>query len=120
MRPIDLPVCTQNQQLALEKLRERFARLPDSRQAGKVLHRLDEVLMVALCAVLCDADSFTDMEDFAETQLEWLRSFLVLEHGAPSHDVFRNVLMALKPEAALEILQSWCGPLEGQQVAIDG
>lgn len=120
MRPIHLPPCDTNQRILLEELRIRFGQLPDRRQPGKVLHRLDEVLLVALCAMLCDADSFTDMEDFAETQLEWLRGILVLKHGAPSHDVFRNVFMALSPEATLEILRSWCGPLEGQHIAIDG
>jgi len=109
-----------SQQLALESLRARFAIIPDVRQPGKVLHRLDEVLMVALCSVLCDCDAFTDMEDFAQTQLPWLRSFLTLEHGAPSHDIFRNVLLCIQPQALLDILTSWCGELSGQHICIDG
>jgi len=104
----------------LDRLREAFSQLPDTRQAGKVRHRLDEVLMCAFCAVLSDADSFTDMEDFTAAQLPWLRQFLVLEHGAPSHDVFRNVFMMVQPQAMLEILGRWCGALEGMHVAIDG
>ena len=74
----------------------------DTRQQSKVLHRLDEVLVCSFCAILCDADSFTDMEDFAETQRPWLRSFLTLKHGAPSHDVFRNVFMKIDPQAMKE------------------
>ena len=104
----------------LQKLQARFAQLPDVRQPGKVLHRLDEVLMVALCTVLCDGESFLEMEDFAQTQLPWLRTFLQLENGAPSHDVFRNVLLALEPSALLSILTEWCGELTGKHVAIDG
>lgn len=104
----------------LQRLRSRFAQLPDARQPGKVLHRLDEVLVCAFCATLCDADSYIDMEDFAQTQLPWLRSFLSLEHGAPSHDVFRNVFMMLQPQALLDILGQWCGPLQNQHIAIDG
>lgn len=111
---------TEAQQATLQLLKTRFSELPDVRQPGKVLHRLDEVLMVALCAVLCDCDAFTDMEDFAETQLAWLRGFLVLENGPPSHDIFRNVLLALKPQALLDILTGWCGELTGKHVAIDG
>jgi predicted transposase YbfD/YdcC len=111
---------SETQQQTLQSLQARFAQIPDERQAGKVLHRLDEVLMVALCAVLCDCDAFTDMEDFAETQLPWLRSFLALENGPPSHDVFRNVLLALQPQALLDILTGWCGELSGQHIAIDG
>lgn len=76
--------------------------------------------MVALCAVLCGCEAFTQMEDFAQTQLPWLRTFLTLEHGAPSHDVFRNVVLALQPQALLDILTSWCGPLSGKHIAIDG
>lgn len=104
----------------LNRLRSAFANLPDTRQPGKVCHRLDEVLMCAFCAVMCDADCFTDMADFTETQLPWLRQFLTLEHGAPSHDVFRNVLMMVQPQALLDILARWCGSLQGLQVAIDG
>lgn len=108
------------QQQTLQLLQARFSQLPDARQPGKVLHRFDEVLIIALCAVLCDCDAFTDMEDFAQTQLAWLRSFLVLENGPPSHDVFRNVLLALKPQALLDILTGWCGELTGRHIAIDG
>ena len=104
----------------LQRLRQTFGQMPDTRQSGKVLHRLDEVLVCAFCSILCDGDSFTDMEDFAQTQLPWLRGFLSLEHGAPSHDVFRNVFMMLRPEAMLELFGRWCGPLEGRHVAIDG
>ena len=74
--------------------------------------------MCSFCAALCDADSFSDMEDFAETQLPWLRGFLTLEHGAPSHDVFRNVFMMLQPQALLDILGQWCGSLQGLHIAI--
>jgi len=104
----------------LKSLQARFAEIPDTRQQGKVLHRLDETLMVAFCAVLCDCDGFTDMEDFAQTQMAWLRGFLVLKNGAPSHDVFRNVFLALRPQALLDILTGWCGELSGKHVAIDG
>lgn len=106
--------------MALEALRSKFARLNDPRQPGKVLHRLDEVLIIAFCSTLCDGESFIDMEDFAHSQLPWLRSFLTLEHGAPSHDVFRNVLMAVEPHTMLEVLTGWCGPLNGKHIAIDG
>jgi predicted transposase YbfD/YdcC len=104
----------------LQRLRAAFAHLPDSRQRGKVLHRLDEVLLCAFCSILCNGESYTDMEDFAEAQLPWLRGFLTLEHGAPSHDVFRNVFMMLQPQSVLDIFTRWCGSLEGLQVAIDG
>ena len=82
---------------------------------GRVVHRLDEVLMIALCATLSDNDAFTDMEAFAKSQLDWLRTFLPLKAGAPSHDVFRNVFMALRPQSLLDILSDWCGELGGRR-----
>ncbi|MFN0078148.1 MAG: ISAs1 family transposase, partial [Prosthecobacter sp.] len=104
----------------LHRLRSAFSLFDDTRQQSKVLHRLDEVLVCSFCAILCDADSFTDMEDFATTQLPWLRSFLTLKHGAPSHDVFRNVFMKIDPQAMIDILSQWSGPLNGLHIAIDG
>lgn len=101
-------------------LRARFASLPDLRMPGRVLHRLPDVLLIALCAMLSDGDCFTDMESFAQTQIPWLRTFMDLPHGAPSHDVFRNVFMALDPAALMAVMQEWCGPLEGAHVRIDG
>ena len=105
---------------AIEGLRRRFARLPDARMAGRVEHRLDEILLIAFCSILSDNDAYTDMEAFARSQIVWLRTFLPLLNGAPSHDVFRNVFMALQPQALLNILSEWCGELAGRQVVIDG
>ncbi len=109
-----------DQLAALLRLRTLFAAVPDPRQAGKVAYALDEVLMIALCAMLCDYGDFTAMEIFAETQEAWLRTFLPLPHGTPSHDVFRNVLMALQPSCLLEILGTWGTALNGRHIAIDG
>lgn len=114
------PILTPPQIQSLEKLRQRFAQLPDCRVAGRTLHRLDEMLMIALCSMLSDNDGFTDMEVFAQTQLPWLRTFLTLANGAPSHDVFRNLFMALRPATLAAIIREWCGDLSGQHVAIDG
>lgn len=115
-----LKTLTADQLIAVESLRARFAQLPDRRMPGRIIHRIDEVVMIALCSILSDNDAFTDMETFARSQLDWLRIFLPLENGAPSHDVFRNVFIALRPESLLAILGDWCGELKGKQVAIDG
>ncbi|MFT5405312.1 MAG: hypothetical protein ACI9DF_004159, partial [Verrucomicrobiales bacterium] len=87
---------------------------------GRIIHRIDEVVMFALCSILSDNDAFTGMETFAKSQLDWLLTFLPLEKGAPSHDVFRNVFIALRPESLLTILSDRCGGLDGKQIAIDG
>lgn len=102
------------------RLKELFATLPDPRVAGRVLHSLPEVLLVALCAMICDCEDFTDMGHFAQSQLPWLRQFIPLRNGAPSHDVFRNVFLFLRPDDLLEIMELWVGDLAGRQVTIDG
>ncbi len=102
------------------RLKQLLATLPDPRVVGRVLHPLPEVLLIALCAMICDCEDYTDMGHFAQSQLGWLRQFMPLRNGAPSHDVFRNVFMALKPDDMLEIMELWVGDLEGKQVAIDG
>lgn len=104
----------------LERLRDRFARMHDARMKGHVLHRIDEVLMIAFCSILSDNDAFTDMETFGKTQIQRMRTFLPLPHGPPSHDVFRNVFIALRPHALLDILADWCGDLAGRQIKING
>jgi predicted transposase YbfD/YdcC len=121
-RPNSTPAqaLTDDNLAAIERLRSRFARLPDQRMAGRVEHRLDEVLLIAFCSILSDNDAYTDMEAFARSQMVWLRTFLPLINGAPSHDVFRNVFMALQPQALLNILSEWCGELAGEHVVIDG
>ena len=111
---------TPDQLLSLGKLQSLFATLPDARQPGKVAFPLDVVLMMALCAMLSDCGDFTEMEVFAETQQLWLATFLTLPNGTPSHDVFRNVFMALTPEALLGILTAWGAELSGHHLAIDG
>lgn len=102
------------------RLRQLFATLPDPRVVGRVLHPLPEVLLIALCAMLSDCEDFTDMGHFAQSQIVWLRQFTPMRHGPPSHDVFRNVFLALQPDALLEIMELWVGDLDGKQVTIDG
>ena len=122
--PIDIPASPAAQAPAdlqnILRLKELFATLPDPRVIGRVLHPLPEVLLVALCAMICDCEDFTDMGHFAQSQLPWLRQFIPLRNGAPSHDVFRNVFLALRPDTLLEIMELWVGDLAGRQVTIDG
>ncbi|MCW0217743.1 MAG: ISAs1 family transposase, partial [Prosthecobacter sp.] len=86
-------------------------------------HLLGDVLLTALLAMLCQCDTFSAMALFAHTQLEWLRRYVPLVNGAPSHDVFRNVFMRIKPEVLTDIMRQWAstaGAAAGQHVRIDG
>jgi predicted transposase YbfD/YdcC len=82
----------------MERFRKAFRRLPDPR-ADNSRHDLLEVLCIALAAVLCGAESCSDMADFGQSKEGLLRLFLGLEHGIPSHDTFSRVFRLLKPAA---------------------
>jgi predicted transposase YbfD/YdcC len=75
-----------------------FRRVPDPR-ANNARHELLDVLFIALAAVLCGAESCSDMADFGQSKEELLRLVLRLEHGIPSHDTFSRVFRLLEPEA---------------------
>lgn len=80
------------------KFAKIFQRVPDPR-ADNARHELLDVLSIALAAVLCGAESCSDMADFGQSKEELLRLVLGLEHGIPSHDTFSRVFRLLEPEA---------------------
>jgi len=82
----------------MQKFRKAFRRLADPR-AANARHDLLEVLVIALAATLCGAESCSDMADFGQAKEELLRLFLRLEHGVPSHDTFSRVFRLLEAEA---------------------
>ena len=75
--------------MSIEKLVEHFSALEDPRCAGKVDHRLIDILVIAVCAVIACAESWYDIALYGRNKLSWLRSFLSLANGVPSHDTFR-------------------------------
>ena len=80
------------------KFKKAFRRLSDPR-AANARHDLLEVLVIALAAVLCGAETCSDMAEFGQAKEDLLRLFLRLEHGIPSHDTFSRVFRLLEPEA---------------------
>ena len=100
-----------------------FGGLVDPRTGNAGRHDLLEMLMIALCTVLSGGEDCTDMAEFACTKLEFLRSFLRLEHGAPSHDTFSRLFRLLDPEQFRDCFQRFMARFaEASQgvVAIDG
>lgn len=75
-----------------------FEGLDDPRTGNAGRHDLLEILMIALCTVLSGGEDCTDMAEFARAKLEFLRGFLKLEHGAPSHDTFSRLFRLLDAE----------------------
>src|ERR687883_51148 len=110
----------------LEALIKELAAIEDPRCAWKVEHRLIDILAIAVCAVLGEAETFEDIALYGRCKEAWLRRFLALPNGIPSHDTFRRVFMLVDPEAFERCFLGWVRavfrPGEGapRQVAIDG
>jgi predicted transposase YbfD/YdcC len=101
-----------------------FAELPDPRVDRTKKHTLSDILGVTLCAVICGADSFEEVERFGESRLGWLRKFFPLKNGVPSHDTFNRVLAALDPKVFAACFGRWMAELNTatglRVIAIDG
>jgi predicted transposase YbfD/YdcC len=104
-------------------LTEAFSDLPDPRTGPAQRHDLTEMILMALCAVLCGADSWVDVAEWAEDNEAWIKRYLVLEHGTPSHDTFSRVFRLLEAKVFEACFREWIGSLVGAVtgvVAIDG
>ena len=103
---------------------ERFADLEDPRVDRTKLHPLINILVIALCAAICGADGWVEVELFGESKREWFAKFLDLSNGIPSHDTFGRVFGLLDAEQFQHCFINWmkavCDVLKGQVVAIDG
>ena len=81
--------------------------MPDARQPGKVIHPLEEVLLLCLLAVLAGAEAFTDIARFGEKKLDLLRRFRPFAHGAPAHDHLGDIFATLDAQAFRRCFVAW-------------
>ena len=92
----------------MQTLTERLSELTDPRrQYGNIRHKLEDIIAIGLCTVICGGEDFVDMEDFGRECEEFLRKFLELPNGIPDSDTFRRVFENLNPEELSECLVNW-------------
>lgn len=110
--------------MKIEELQALLTKVEDPRRTnkGNIRHKLEDIIIIGLCSLICNGNDFSDMEDFGEARQAWLKQFLELPHGIPDSDTFRRVFERLNPEELAECLYDWLGRNrpEGSLVAIDG
>ena len=110
--------------LAKTSLVAHLAQVPDPRINRTRDHELVDVLVIAVCTLLCAGETFNDMEDFGNAKLDWFKTFLTLENGVPSHDTFNRVFAALDPKHFLDCFLRWTQSMRAavsqEIVALDG
>jgi predicted transposase YbfD/YdcC len=103
---------------------EHFKNLPDPRVERTKDHELIDILVIAICTLLCAGESFNDMEDFGKAKEDWFKTFLTLRNGIPGHDTFNRVFAALDPQGFLDCFLRWTQSLRQvvaqEIVALDG
>jgi predicted transposase YbfD/YdcC len=108
----------------LPTIEQHFGELTDPRMDRTKLHKLLDILVIAICAVIAGADNWEDVEEFGKARIEWFQTILEIPNGIPSHDTFTRVFARLDPEQFQACFMRWIAAvsevISGQVVAIDG
>jgi predicted transposase YbfD/YdcC len=101
-----------------------FRDLPDPRRASLCEHNLIDIIVIAICAVLCGQYAWTEIAFYGQDHAKWLKTFLRLRNGIPSHDCFRYVFTRLDPQAFQRCFAAWIEALSHvtglKHIAVDG
>jgi len=108
----------------MPSLFEHFQDLEDPRWNRYKLHKFNDLLFITICATICGADGWQDLEQYAHAKQEWLKRYLELPGGLPSDDTFRRVISRIDPEAFEACFRRWIASVvehtDGELIAIDG
>ena len=103
---------------------KHFGKVKDPRINRTKLHELLDIIIIAICGVICGADNWVDIELFGKAKIAWLKTFLKLPNGIPSHDTFGRVFAALNPQEFESSFMEWVQAInqltQGQVIAVDG
>ena len=109
---------------AVGNISKYFGELQDPRTGNAKAHIFLEILIRAICAVICGADGWSDVELFGKNKKDWLKTFLELPKGIPSHDTFGRIFAKIRPEEFQRRFIEWVQAIEkltaGQVIAVDG
>jgi len=108
----------------VEAIEEHFSKISDPRKDRTKDHKLIDIIAIAICAIICGAEGWTDMEVFGNSKVVWLRAFLELPNGIPSHDTFGRVFGMIDAQQFQVAFWEWVWAVndivQGQIVNIDG
>jgi len=108
----------------IPSIKQHFSDLIDPRIDRTKLHKLIDILAIAICAIIAGADNWEDVEEFGKSRIEWFQTFLELPNGIPSHDTFTRVFARLNPEQFQACFMRWMATvsevMSSQVIAIDG
>ena len=107
----------------LPSIEQHFGDLTDPRVDRTKLHKLVDILVIALCAIIAGADNWEDIADFGQAKIDWFQTFLELPNGIPSHDTFNRVFARLDRKfrsGFMGWIRAVSEVIGGQVIAIDG
>jgi predicted transposase YbfD/YdcC len=107
-----------------ESIEKHFGKIPDPRVIKRSSHKLVDIIAIAILGILCGAEGWVGIETYGKGKEEWLKTFLELPNGIPSHDTFGRIFSQLDPDIFESNFQSWVKVIAGRLgleiVAIDG
>jgi len=101
-----------------------FSTITDTRKPNGIRYKLIDIIILAICVVICGADDWVMIKHFGNAKREWFETFLELPHGIPSHDTFGKVFALINPNEFQASFLDWVREIaeitSGQLIAVDG